>query len=188
MPQSQISSKPEANILVRPFEWQDWYAMWQLVAFHLVEQGIVIDATLQGPPDFSIPYDETDPRYEEIDMERIDQAYLKARGNFWIAWVADQPVGHVGAQDYGGFIELRRMYVREEFRQRGIGTRLVQALIAHCIAKNVGMIELWTAGDGAGRPLYEKLGFRKIDPHGGEPEYAKRADQEIRMRLDLTEM
>ena len=187
MIQRQISSKSEANILIKPFAWQDWNAMWQLVAYHLAEYGIIVD-TIQGPPDFSIPYDETDPRYPEMDMERIDQAYLKARGNFWIAWMEDQPLGHVGAQDYGDFIELRRMYVRKEFRQRGIGTLLVKALIEHCIEKNVGIIELWTAGDGLGRPLYEKLGFRKTEAKGGEPEYAKRASQEIRMRLELADL
>jgi GNAT superfamily N-acetyltransferase len=187
MLQRQISSKTEANISIKPFEWQDWNAMWQLNAYHLAEHGI-IDDTIQGPPDFSLPYDETDRRYPEMDMERIDEAYLKARGNFWIAWKDDQPLGHVGAQDYGDFIELRRMYVRKEFRQRGIGTLLVKALIEHCIEKNVGIIELWTAGDGPGRPLYEKLGFRKIEAIGGEPEYAKRASHEIRMRLELTDL
>ena len=67
-----------------------------------------------------------------MDMERINVAYLTGRGNFWIAWIDDQPVGHVGAQDYGDFIELRRMYVRKEFRRLGIGSALVQALIDHC--------------------------------------------------------
>jgi GNAT superfamily N-acetyltransferase len=187
MGQNQVSPKTETNILIKPFEWQDWNAMWQLHAYHLAEHGIIVD-TLQGPPDFNLPYDETDPRYPEMDMERIDEAYLKARGNFWMAWMGNQPLGFVGAQDYGNFIELRRMYVRKEFRQRGIGTHLVKALIAHCIEKNVGMIELWTAGDGPGRPLYEKLGFRKIEATGGEPEYAKRGSTEIRMRLELTDL
>jgi len=64
---------------------------------------------VQGPPDFSLAYDETNPNYPEMDMERIDEAYLKARGNFWIAWVDDQPVGRIGAQDLGEYVELRRM-------------------------------------------------------------------------------
>jgi GNAT superfamily N-acetyltransferase len=184
MPQTPGSTTTETPYLIKPFQWQDWYAMWQLVAFQLAESGIIVD-TIQGPPDFNIPYDETDPRYPEMDMGRIDEAYLKARGNFWIAWMDDQPLGHVGAQDYGDFIELRRMYVRKEFRQRGIGTLLVKTLIEHCVENNVGIIELWTAGDGLGRPLYEKLGFRKIEAMGGEPEYAKRGSHEIRMRLVL---
>jgi len=70
-----------------------------------------------------------------MDMERIDEAYLKARGNFWIAWVDDQPVGRIGAQDLGEYVELRRMYVRKEFRRPGIGSLLAQTLIElkmHC--------------------------------------------------------
>ena len=186
MIQRQTSTKA-VDILVRPFEWQDWYDMWKLRGYQLAEAGITEIDTIQGPPDFSIPYDETDPTYHEIDMDRIDEAYLKARGNFWIAWMGDQPLGHVGAQDYGDFIELRRMYVREEFRQRGIGTLLVKALMKHCIKKNVERIELWTDPDGLGRLLYEKLGFRKIEATGKEPEYAKRGSSEIRMCLKLTE-
>jgi len=185
MIQRQTSTKA-VDILVRPFEWQDWYDMWKLRGYQLAEAGITEIDTIQGPPDFSIPYDETDPTYHEIDMDRIDEAYLKARGNFWIAWMGDQPLGHVGAQDYGDFIELRRMYVREEFRQRGIGTLLVKALMKHCIKKNVERIELWTDPDGLGRLLYEKLGFQKIEATGKEPEYAKRGSSEIRMCLKLT--
>jgi hypothetical protein len=68
--------------------------MWKLVEYHLAESGIIVEA-IQGPPDFNLPYDETNPSYPEMDMERIDQAYLKGRGNFWIAWKDDQPLGHV---------------------------------------------------------------------------------------------
>ena len=184
MTQSQNLSKIEGNVIIKPFEWQDWYAMWKLRGYHLAEGGIIVDG-VQGPPDFSLPYDETNPDYPEMDMERIDQAYPKDRGNFWIAWMDEQPLGHMGAQDFGNFVELRRMYVRQEYRRRGIGTRLVKTLIEHCIEKDVGRIELWTAGDGPGRPLYESLGFFRIEPAGGEPEYDKRARYEIRMRLDL---
>jgi GNAT superfamily N-acetyltransferase len=185
--QRQTASETEANILIKPFEWQDWYAMWKLNAYHLAESGI-IDDTIQGPPDFSLPYDETDPRYPEMDMERIEEAYLKARGNFWIAWIVDLPVGHIGAQDRGDYIELRRMYVRSEHRRQGIGTLLVQALIEHCKKHKAGIVKLWTSEDGPGRFLYAKLGFRQVELLGDELSSNYGSRGEIRMRMELAEV
>ncbi len=158
--------------------------MWRLRACQLAEAGVFIEPQT-SPPDFNLPYDESNPEYHEIDMERIDQAYLQGRGNFWIAWTGDEPLGYVGAQDFGDYIELRNMYVRLEFRQSGIGTQLVKALVEHCIAQKAERIELWTAGDGLGRILYKKFGFQQVTPTGVEFDYAKRAGEEIRMRLDL---
>lgn len=182
--QTSTSSQYSENIRIKPFEWDDWNAMWQLRAYQLAEAGIIIDVQ-PSLPDFSIPYDEENTSYPEIDMDRIDQAYLQGRGNFWIAWTGDQPLGHVGAQDFGSYIELRRMYVRKEFRRGGIGSLLVKALIDHCNAQKAEKIELWTAGDDLGRILYQKFGFREVTPMGDEFDYAKRAGEEIRMRLEL---
>jgi GNAT superfamily N-acetyltransferase len=159
--------------------------MWKLVGYHLAEHGIPLGDFVQAPPDFNLPYDETNPNYPEMDMERIDEAYLKARGNFWIAWLDDQPVGHIGAQDLGAYVELRRMYVRKEFRRQEIGSLLVQTLIEHCTFHKVGAIELWTAQDGPGRFLYEKFGFRLVDMPAGELGEKMAMKGEIRMRLEL---
>lgn len=129
-------------------------------------------------PNLSSPY--------EKDYHRIDQVYLAARGNFWIAWMDDLPVGHIGAEDKGDYIELRRMYVRAEYRRRGIGTLLVQALIKHCIEQRVSIVKLWTAEDGPGRFLYEKCGFRQVETADEEPGGEVDHNSEIRMRLALT--
>ena len=81
------------------------------------------------------------------------------------------------------------MYVRAEYRRRGIGTRLVQTLINHSASSGVRAVELWTAEEGPGRFLYERLGFRQISIPGEE--FAEVAPDmphkpgEIRLRLDL---
>lgn len=173
-----ISQKTEPSILIKPFQWSDWKGLWMVRNHQLAEEGIVGDDTIPDGPDLSSPY--------EKDFHRIDQVYLTGRGNFWIAWMADDAVGYVGAQDYGEFIELRHMYVQNEFRRQGIGSMLVQVLIDHCAANRVRAIELWTAHDGPGRPLYEKLGFRISEAKGDEPEYEIRGNREIRMRRGLT--
>ncbi len=185
MDKSPNLSENSSIVFVKPFTWEDWYAMWRLVAYHLAEGGIIVDTADQPPPDFNLPYDESNPNYPEMDMERIDEAYLTGKGNFWIAWIDDQPVGHVGAQDCGDFIELRRMYVRAEYRQLGIGSALVQALIDHCRQQGATRIRLWTDPDGPGKFLYAKLGFQRVEPEGEERTFFRCLEGEMRMCLEL---
>jgi GNAT superfamily N-acetyltransferase len=169
--------------------------MWQLVHAHLAEDDIIL-----GPEDITpIPPqmpEHIDRSLHEWDMEYIGPVYLRGAGGFWLAWWEDTPAGHVGAQDLGGpdgcvGVELRRMYVRAEYRRRGIGTRLVRALIEHCTAKGARAIELWTARDGLGRRLYAGLGFCRTDQPGPGHERVEEetgyqpGPDEIRMRLDL---
>ena len=174
----------EKLISIKPFEWKYWATLWELRTYQLAEGGIIVDAE-PGPPDLSSPY--------ERDYHRIDKVYLRGAGNFWFAWLGDTPVGHVGGQDVGGAIELRRMYVRAEYRRRGVGTRLVRALIEHCAANGVKAIELWTSEDGSGRLLYEKMGFYVTEGPDKEFKdkevlcaYSPSSADEIRMRFDLS--
>jgi len=175
----------DCNVSVRPFEWKDWSDLWKLRAYQLAESDIVVDLSQQGPPNFDLPYDEVNPATYDIDLERIDQAYLKARGNFWLAWLGEQPAGYVGAQDMGSYIELRHMYVRHEYRRRGIGTQLVQALMDHCEKQRASPIKLWTDPTGNGRLLYETLGFQPVQLVGDELIHARALDGEIRMQIAL---
>ena len=181
-------------ISVKPFEWAHWVPFCRLGLAHLAEHGILLDPEAIEPPR-PVP-EQIDKSEHEWDLEYLDVSYLRGAGGVWLAWDGEKPVGHVGAQDLGGTdvcvgVELRRMYVRAEYRRRGIGTRLVQTLIEHCAAKGARAIELWTARDGLGRLLYDGLGFVRTDQPGPEYEgveaetgYRPGLD-EIRMRLDL---
>jgi GNAT superfamily N-acetyltransferase len=174
----------EEPILVKPFQWEHWIPLNQLLSSHLAEDGIVIEYIAEEPED-------TPPGSADWDLDHIYQVYLSGSGGFWLAWYGNIPIGHIGAEDLGGVIELRRMYVKAEYRRRGAGTKLVQALIKHCADKGVRAIELGTAENGPGRFLYEKLGFCRIDRPG--PEFENVVDSteyspgtgEIRMRLNL---
>jgi GNAT superfamily N-acetyltransferase len=185
--------------VVKRFEWAHWAALWQLVAAHLAENGIVLDPEEVVPPIPPQAPDQVARDEHEWDLDYIGVLYLQGAGGFWLAWQGkppgDVPVGHVGAQDLGaGGVELRRMYVRADYRRRGIGTHLVQALIEHCAAHGGHAVELWTARGGLGQRLYAKLGFRPTKAPG--PEYAqveaktgyRPGEDEIRMRLGLSDV
>jgi len=167
-----------ALVEVRAFTWAQWPALWALRFAQLAEQGIRVADSPPAAPDLDSPY--------EVDYHRLDQVYLAGAGGFWLAWAEGAPVGHVGAQDLGGgAIELRRMYVRAEYRRQGIGSLLVRTLIAHCAARGAAAIELWTAPAGPGRWLYGQLGFRRAVAPGPEFAVIPPNENEIRMRLDL---
>lgn len=176
----------DAHISVRPFTGDDWPALWAVRLAQLAEHGIILDpAVIPERPRPGID-DE-----HEWDFHHIDQIYLRGAGNFWLAWYTDRPVGYVGGQDVGGGIELRRMYVEASYRRLGVGTALVEALIAHSRTQAVRVIELWTAANGAGRRFYHGLGFQETEGPGIEfneiaarTRYTPGAD-EIRMRLEV---
>jgi GNAT superfamily N-acetyltransferase len=167
-------------ITIRGFSWDQWGSLWELRTAHLAEHGIVL-----CPDEIPAEPEDTPFGSPEWDFDHIEQVYLHGSGGFWFAWAGDDPVGHVGGQDLGGIVELRRMYVRADHRRHGIGTRLVETLIEHCVAARVTAVELWTAHDGLGQYLYGKCGFGMVSERGAGFEKAIVSEDEQRMRLDL---
>jgi GNAT superfamily N-acetyltransferase len=174
----------EVSVVVASYRAAHWRDLWALRTHQLAEHGVTLSP--DAIPSQPLVVDRGD---HEWDYHEIGQVYLACRGGFWLAWLDGTPAGHVGAQDLGEGVELRRMYVRQDFRRRGIGAKLVRELIAHCAARGVGAIELWTASGGLGRALYERVGFRAVTGPGPEfsdvldpTRYEPRPD-EIRMRL-----
>lgn len=178
--------EPEADglrLVVKPFEWGDWAVLGQLRGVQLAEHGITMDSYEIKPIPPQLP-EYVDRSCPEWDTDWIGVVYLSGDGGFWLAWHDGAPIGEVGAQDLGGVAELRSMFVVKEYRCRGVGTRLVNALISHCRAKGIKAIELWTAFDGLGQHLYRKCGFRKVPGRG--PEFGEAlVRDEMRLRLDL---
>jgi GNAT superfamily N-acetyltransferase len=174
--EKQPSTGCRPGVLIVPFRWEHWDDLWLLRKQQLAEHGIVVE----GPPDRPDP---TSP-YEQ-DYHRMDQIYLRTRGGFWLARRDDVPVGHVGLEDRGDHLELRRMYVSGQYRRQGIGSMLVRTAVDHCTRPGVSNIELWTAADGPGHRLYEKHGFRRVNPSAQDASHTHEDVTEIRMRLTL---
>jgi GNAT superfamily N-acetyltransferase len=155
----------DGALIVRLFRrWQDWPALCEIRRRQLAEGGILLDREEPLPP----PDPNTPVGAYEWDYHRMAEIYLSGAGGFWLAWRGEAALGRVGAQDLGGVAELRHMYVLPEYRRQGVGARLVEALIAHCAARGVRAIELWTAADGPGRRLYARCGFFPTAGLGGE--------------------
>ena len=87
---------------------------------------------------------------------------------FFVLRADGRPAGCGGiklvGREYG---ELKRMFVRPEFRGAGFGEMLVEHLAAHALAHGVTLLRLETGiHQQAAIRLYERLGFRRILPFG----------------------
>jgi GNAT superfamily N-acetyltransferase len=87
---------------------------------------------------------------------------------FFVVRADGHPAGCGGiklvGREYG---ELKRMFVRPEFRGSGFGAMLVDHLAAHALAHGVALLRLETGvHQHAAIRLYERLGFYRIPPFG----------------------
>ena len=87
-------------------------------------------------------------------------------GGAWLAQAGADPVGYgilcCGfSLEYGGrdaFVD--ELYVRPEWRGRGLGNRLLDAMEAHCIEAGIAALHLEVDDDNpAGKRLYARRGF-----------------------------
>jgi ribosomal protein S18 acetylase RimI-like enzyme len=78
------------------------------------------------------------------------------------------PAGCGGIQLFGAeYGELKRMYVRPQFRGLGFGKLLLDHLTEYARAQGVGLLRLETGiHQIAAISLYERMGFHRIGPFG----------------------
>lgn len=87
-------------------------------------------------------------------------------GGAWLARAGDEPVGY-GVLCCGFSLEYRgrdafvdELYVRAQWRDRGVGNRLLDAVEARCRAEGIAALHLEVDHDNpAGRRLYTRRGF-----------------------------
>ena len=87
---------------------------------------------------------------------------------FFILRVDGQAAGCGGIMLVGNeYGEIKRMYVRPEFRGREYGKRLIDYLATHARRNGVTLLRLETGiHQQAAIRLYEQYGFRRIPPFG----------------------
>jgi len=99
-----------------------------------------------------------------FNVERL----LKEGVAFFVLRADGRPAGCGGIKLFGReYGELKRMYVRPEFRGSGFGKMLVDHLAAHALANGVTLLRLETGiHQQAAIRLYEREGFSRIPPFG----------------------
>lgn len=105
------------------------------------------------------------------ELENLPGTYAPPRGRLLLATWGPAVVGCVGLREQSPAIcEMKRMYVRPDFRRRGIGRRLAVEIIA--AARQIGYerMRLDTLRPmNVPRALYQSLGFQEVSAYYNNP-------------------
>jgi putative acetyltransferase len=104
------------------------------------------------------------PHPHTVDEDRAWMRDNLARCSVWLAVDGDRIVG-VATRD-GGWV--RQLYVASERTGRGVGQRLLDALLREAAAESIATLGLWTFQRNAGaRRFYERNGFVAVEATDG---------------------
>jgi GNAT superfamily N-acetyltransferase len=87
---------------------------------------------------------------------------------FFLARYNGTPAGCGGIKLFGtAYGEVKRMYVRPQFRGLGLGKLMLDYLADYARGQGVGLLRLETGiYQGAAIGLYERMGFEQVAPFG----------------------
>jgi putative acetyltransferase len=107
----------------------------------------------------------------EAELGTLPGKYAPPEGRLLLACSGNQLAGCVALRSLGsGACEMKRLYVRPDFRAHGVGRQLVERIIE--TAREAGydkmrLDSLPTMQAAIG--LYRRLGFQEILPYGNSP-------------------
>jgi putative acetyltransferase len=111
----------------------------------------------------------------ENELANLPGDYDAPRGGLLIARVDGLPAGCCALRaldgvDYANACEMKRLFVRPEFRGLGLGRKLVESTLETARLAAYDCVLLDTLDDmEAARALYEELGFEEIPPYYYNP-------------------
>ena len=107
----------------------------------------------------------------EEEIETLERMYGPPGGRFLLLRVEERTAGCVALEDSGGKIcEMKRLYVRPEFRGKGLGRKCAEEVVQ--IAREMGYaaLRLHTLPSmRAAIALYRSMGFAEIAPYDETP-------------------
>ena len=107
----------------------------------------------------------------EQELDDFPGQYSPPMGRLFLALSENQPIGCVGLRFFDkGVCEMKRLYVRPDFRGRKAGRLLAEATIkaGKVIKYEIMRLDTLQPMESA-NILYKSLGFRQIEPYRHNP-------------------
>ncbi len=107
----------------------------------------------------------------ESELEQVSTLYANPEGAFIIAYHNGNPVGCFGIRKIDSEIcELKRMYLSKDVRGLGLGEKLLKEAIRMAVILKYDRMRLDTLPSmNSAIHLYQKLGFKEIQPYRFNP-------------------
>ncbi|MEN2306905.1 GNAT family N-acetyltransferase [Lentilactobacillus parabuchneri] len=105
------------------------------------------------------------------ELNDLSNRYSQPSGDLILAYVDHQLVGAVAVHPFEpGIAEMKRLYVRDAFRQLGIGQEMVARILVSAKSLGYDAIRLDTLKSMHGAlKIYRAAGFKGIDPYRFNP-------------------
>lgn len=111
----------------------------------------------------------------EAELAGLPGDYAEPRGALLMATVDGEPAGccalrPLDSVDYANACEMKRLFVRPEFRRLGLGRQLAEEIMELARMADYDCLLLDTLNDmETARALYQELGFQEIPPYYFNP-------------------
>lgn len=104
------------------------------------------------------------------ELENFPGEYIPPEGCLLLARYNDQPIGCVALRKLSyGICEMKRLYVKEEFRGLKIGKALAETIIHQARKMEYDYMRLDFIAPRIAEQLYKSLGFKEIAPYENIP-------------------
>lgn len=106
------------------------------------------------------------------EVASLPGKYAPPDGRLYLAYEGDEPVGCIALRSLGdGICEMKRLYLREDARGKGVGVMLIERVISDAVEIGYTKMRLDTYPPKMGKAvsLYEAHGFYEIPPYYHNP-------------------